>query len=259
MATARNCLQARFRNRVEVISFLRWTTLVCCKELPRLYELRDQLPYPPPPDAYDFEIKDTYLKLKQLRDIEAELQGLDRTSWDCLKADLIPLLTARDAKRGWQALFDKLNEAKGYNYLVQIGCSSVKFIPRSSARGHKTPDLQGILDSTNVLCEVKTINISEVESACRNRGSVRNTLLQLPVGFFSKLKSGLDTARNKMEVYRPGTGTMKIAYVIINYDDLLHEYAPAYAKQVNAFIATKPVRGLKISFDIKPPFYCATL
>jgi hypothetical protein len=77
---------------------------VSCKELPRLYELRDQLRDPLSPDAYDFEIRDNNLKRKQLRDIEAELQGLDDASWNCPKADLVPLLTARDAKRGWQGV-----------------------------------------------------------------------------------------------------------------------------------------------------------
>jgi hypothetical protein len=31
-------------------------------------------------------------------------------------------------KRGWQALFDTLNELKAYAYLQRLGCSQVAFI-----------------------------------------------------------------------------------------------------------------------------------
>jgi hypothetical protein len=227
------------------------------KELPRLYELRDQLQNLSSRDAYNFEIGDNRIKLKHFRDIEADLQGLDSVSWDCLKADLIPLLTRKDAKRGWEPLFDKLNEAKGYNYLVRIGCTNVRFIPRSPMLSQKTPDLQGSLGAAKALCEVKTINISQVESAHRKNCSVRTIRTQLPVEFFNKLKSTLETARNQMAAFCPATGTRKIAYVIINYDDILHEYEANYSAQINAFIATNPVPELEIFFDAKPAFYTA--
>ena len=51
--------------------------------------------------------------------------------------------------------------------------------------------------------------------------------------------------------------TRRIAYVIVDFDDSLHEYAQEYSKQIAAFIATQPVPGLNIVFDIKPPFYSA--
>jgi len=230
---------------------------MCRKELPRLYEIRGELQNPLSPDAYNFEIGNNRIKLKHFRDIEAELQGLDSTSWCRLKADLLPLLMKRDPKRYWQPLFDKLNEAKGYNYLVRMGCTNVKFIPRSSTQGQKTPDLQGTLGATKVLCEVKTINVSEAECDRRVTGAIRRTLVQLPDKFFNKLKSVLETARDQMTTYCPATGTKKVAYVVVNYDDLLHECAAAYATQINSFIATRPVPELEIFFDAKPAFYSA--
>jgi hypothetical protein len=226
------------------------------KELSRLYELRDDLQDPPPPNAYNFDPGDDPVILKHFRDIEADLVGLDSASWGCLKAEIVPLMTKRSSARGWRELFDKLNEAKGYNYLVRIGCTDVKFIPRSSA---KTPDLRGSLGATKVLCEIKTINISENESACRNNGSVREISTQLQVGFFNKLKSDLEKARDQMTTYCPAVGTKKIAYVIINYDDMLHEYEAAYSTQINSFLATEPVPGLETFFDAKPAFYSATV
>jgi hypothetical protein len=37
---------------------------------------------------------------------------------------------ARTPVRGWQPLFDKLNQAKAYNYLKQAGCTNIAFTHR---------------------------------------------------------------------------------------------------------------------------------
>ena len=113
------------------------------------------------------------------------------------------------------------------------------------------------MGATRVLCEVKTINVSQAEAAHRKDGSVRGILIQLPVEFFNKLKSTLETARNQMAAYCPAAGTRKIAYVVINYDDLLHQFAARYEAQIKAFIAANPVPELEIFFDAKPAFYSA--
>jgi hypothetical protein len=195
--------------------------------------------------------------LKHFREIEADLQGLDPESWHFLKAELLPLLTRRDARRGWQPLLDKLNEAKGYNHLTALGCENVRFIPRSTIQGQKTPDLQGFLAPTKLLCEVKTINPSDDELACRNGGGVRSLPLELPVQFFNKLRSTLELARDQMAAYSPGADTRKIAYVVINYDDILHQFADNYSRQLEGFAATKPVAELEVFFHVKPAFYWA--
>jgi hypothetical protein len=98
------------------------------RQLPHIYELHDLIPVPPP-NAYfrdlDRTLAEIPQKLKQYRDVEKDLQGLDPAAWAFLKSELAPLLTAKDAKRGWQPLFDKLNEAKAYNYLKGAGYERV--------------------------------------------------------------------------------------------------------------------------------------
>jgi hypothetical protein len=230
-------------------------------ELPRIYELIDQMPASP--DGYFIGFDNTTaedpIKLKHFLDIEKDLQGLDSTSWEQLKTELIPLLTVRDVRRGWHQLFEKLNEAKGYNYLVrEVGCTNVRFIPRSMLQGRKSPDLEGSLGPTKVFCEVKTINISEVEVSCRNDHTVRSISNRLAEGFFNKLKTALETAGKQMEAHTSIAGARKIVCVIVNYDDLLHEYAQDYSRQIDAFIGGNPVPGLEVFFDSKPPFYSAT-
>lgn len=229
-------------------------------ELARVYELHDITQDLLSADAYfsDFDNKlmESRVRLKHFRDIETDLQGLDTAAWDFFKKQLSPLLIVKNDKRGWQALFDKLNEAKGYNHLLAAGCTNVRFIPVSSAR---TPDVEGIWAGTRVLCEVKTVNVSEVEAIRRTNGAAGSVNLQLPEGFFKKLKSDIETATAQMVAYDPDGSVRRIVYVVVNFDDNLHEYAADYSAQIEAFVAANPVSKVEIVFDIKPPFYSATV
>jgi hypothetical protein len=230
-------------------------------ELPRVFELHDLVRSPRPPDAYfdDFQksLAEVPQKLRQFRDIEHELEGLDTTAWSDLKAEAAGRIAARDHNRGWQALFDILNQAKAYNYLKRIGCTNSAFIPRARAHRQKTPDLKAELGLLNVLCEVKTINVSEDEATRRQIGGVGTSTDRLEPGFFRKLTSDLTRAKDQMAAYRVDSATKMIAYVIINFDDLLHEYADRYEIQLNQYMAGTPVPGLEVVFDYRPAFYTA--
>jgi hypothetical protein len=232
---------------------------VYLQELPRIFELHDLVASSPSPDAYfrNFEESLSAIpqKLYQFRDIERDLRGLDANAWTFLKSEVAPLLAVRDAKRGWQSLFDKLNQAKAYNYLKAAGYSNIRFVPPSAVRGQQTPDLQ----ADGVLCEVKTINMSEIEADRRHSGGVGTSTDSLDEGFFRKLSADLRKAKGQMEAYGTDGGTKLIAYVIVNFDDHLHEYADSYQPQIDQYIAGDPVPGLKVVFDIKPPFYTATI
>jgi hypothetical protein len=230
------------------------------RQLPRIYELRDLIPKPAPSDSYfrnlDESLTENPRKLKQYRDIENDLQGLDPDAWTFLKAELRPLISTMDAERGWQPLFDKLNQAKAYNYLKSLGYSAVAFIPPSSATGRRTPDLKASSDTAKALCEVKTINISEVEATRRHTGGVGSSGEPLSAGFFNKLASDLIVAKKQMDAYDGSPGTKRIAYVIVNFDDYLHEYSDIYRTQIDDYMkAGNPAPGLDVFFDIKPPFY----
>jgi hypothetical protein len=51
--------------------------------------------------------------------------------------------------------------------------------------------------------------------------------------------------------------TKKILYLIVNYDDRLHEYAERYQRQIADFLSVTHPADVEIVFDIKPPFYTA--
>jgi hypothetical protein len=227
-------------------------------ELPRVFELRDLIGDSPSPNAYfqkfGKSLSEIPQKLRQFRDIERDLQGLDAKAWAFLKGEVAPLLVARDPKRGWQLLFDKLNQAKAFNHLKEAGYQDVRFVPPSAVKGQQTPDLS----ADGALCEVKTINISEIEADRRDSGGVGTGTDQLDDGFFRKLSSDLRKAKAQMAAYSAGLNAKHIAYVIVNFDDSLHEYADRYQPQIDQYVAGDPVPGLEVVvFDIKPPFYAA--
>jgi hypothetical protein len=118
------------------------------------------------------------------------LRGLDSDAWDALK-DAAAQRLVRTKDRGWQPLFDILNEAKAYNHLVSIGCTSVQFIPRSKRHGERTPDLQALSNSVITFCEVKTINMSAEEVERLRSGGVGTTLMQVKDGLLNKIGSDL--------------------------------------------------------------------
>jgi hypothetical protein len=227
-------------------------------EFPKLFEILDAQPtsqdvaFP----ALDQTIDDFPPKGKVLRDIEAELKGLDLDAWNALKAKLIPL-PKRDKARGLQPLYDILNEAKGYNHLLGEACTNVHFIPVSAS---KTPDL-GADDPQGgkVLCDVKTINISKDEADRRRFGDVGTSSNRLTSGFLGKVKADLEYAKAQMVGFNRDSNVRKIVFIVVNYDDSFHEYADDYWPQIKQFLSDNPIPDVEVHFDIRPPFYMASI
>jgi hypothetical protein len=230
------------------------------RELPRLYELSDLVPRPAPPQAYfrdlDRSLAAIPQKLNLYRDIEKDLRGLDPVAWTFLKAEVAPLICGRHPTRGWQPIFDMLNQAKAYNFLNERGYGKVSFIPRSKVDSQRTPDLLGEREDSKALCEVKTINISEIEAERRSYGGVGTSVNQLPSQFFTKLAAVLTRAKAQMLAFDADPTVKRIAYVIVNYDDSLHEYGEDCDRQIEAFMKTAdPEPEIETVFNVKPPFY----
>lgn len=216
-------------------------------ELPRLYELKDCIADPASPDAYfqNFDhnlagsehIKDVYLRR------ERALQRLDDDAWKHLKGEASRFLTARDKHgRGWQQLFDVLNEAWAYNYLKSIGCMELRFIPRSSL---PTPDIEGFLGLDRILCEVKTINISDDEVASRT-GPMKARSIQTSITpkFLERLRNKIKIATRQMLAF--DSTCFHVIYLNISFDDFLAEHKEAYFKQIDDCLLQTSVYGIKI-------------
>jgi hypothetical protein len=150
------------------------------------------------------------------------LHGLDYKAWEHPKKEALRYLTALDKKgRGWHQLFDILNEARAFNYLKSLGCTNLRFIPRSN---QTSPDLEGSLVSDRVLCEVKTINISDEERAFRTGPpKVRSLPITLTGGFLKKLRTTVETAKGQLLAFDYDRAAVHIVYLNVSFDDFLAE------------------------------------
>ena len=223
-------------------------------QMPRIYELRDLIADPASPDAYfqNFDenvrksphhVNEIYLRR------EKELRGLDPDSWKFLKSEASPYLVCKDPSgRGWQQLFDILNQARAYNYLKTLGCSNIRFIPRADKQALRTPDIEALLESDRVLCELKTINISQKEIHVRTSFTVRSIGVRLDDGFFRKLHSDVIDAKNQMRAYDPLGTARHYVYINLCFDDSLAEYKERYFQQIDQYLSGNPIQGVQLIF-----------
>jgi hypothetical protein len=222
-------------------------------QLPRLYELRDLIDDPSSPDAY-FQNFDKHIQdSTNARDIydrwEKDLQSLDNGAWEFLKNEASPYLTHRDhGGRGWQQLFDILNQARAYNYFENIGASKLRFIPRARQDSTRTPDLEGDLGSGKILCEVKTINISQKEARARKEFTVREIKTRLDDGFLGKLRSDIKEASDQLHAYDPTGEARHYAYINLCFDDFLGEYKEEYFRQMDEYLSSCPTPRISLIF-----------
>lgn len=223
-------------------------------DMPRVCELRDLVVDPNAPDAY-FQGFDDVLrevdsaKMRSWLVREKELQGLDLDAWEFLKGECKPTLTARDAGgREWEQFISILNQARGYNYLVGLGCSEVQFIPRATIRSRKTPDIRGAIHGRRVLCEVKTFNISDGEVASRQQRAAGMSSERLDEGFFRKLAATLQGANDQMHAYDDSEDVLRVLFVVTNFDDFLGEHKAEYFEQIDAKIASIRMPGSEVVF-----------
>lgn len=222
-----------------------------CRELmPRVDELRALIEDRCNPNAYFRAFEETVHTEPSKRQAwlarEREFSRLDQDSWAFLKAEALPYLTNRDLLRGWSQLIAILNQARAYNFLIDEGCQNVRFIPRATTKGLETPDLEGEAGLTKVLCEVKSIQISDIEAARRADGGVGSSTAHLEVGFFNKLTSDLSKARQQMYAFNSSPGTRRIVFFVLDFDDSLGEYKQCYFQQIDEFLATKPVPDVEV-------------
>jgi len=220
-------------------------------ELLRVYQLMDLIEDRVHPDSYFQNFEHSIENGVEKRSVwlarEKEMQRLDIEAWDFLKKEVVPYLIARNHHgRGWEQLISILNQTRAYNFLLDSGCSEIRFIPRIN--GKETPDLEAQLDGNTVICEVKTINKSAQESKARQCGEPRFTLASLESGFFNKLTSDLEKAKSQMASYNNTSGVRHIAFIVVNFDDFIGEYKTDYYKEIDRHLAGMPVAEIEVVF-----------
>jgi hypothetical protein len=230
-------------------------------QLPRIYELRDLISDPASPAAYFHDFEDRCQNwpnwMREFVSLEKELKGLNDDAWRFLKSEATPHLSGKDPNgRGWQQLFNFLNQAYAYNDLKDIvGCSSVCFIPRSAKQGKKTPDLQGLLGVGRVLCEVKTINASKDELRARRESTPRGIKSELKEAFFQKLRSRIATAKQQLYAHEAAASeTRYVVYFNVCFDDFFGDYSEEYFQQIDQYLKGSLTTGIELFFRHDSPF-----
>lgn len=211
-------------------------------QLPRFYELKDLLNERSHPDAYFQSFEDrmqdeTWFDTFSLW--EKELQALDPMAWEFLKSKARPYLKRRENGRGWQQLFDVLGEASAYSYLRRSeGYSKICFIQEST---EQTPDLEAVQGEVRVLCEVKTINVSDDEIRARSGPpAVRKVSDRLSEGFFRKVESDITNAKGQLRSYDPDNTARHLVYINICFDVWPGFYNKEYVRQISERLAANP-------------------
>ena len=199
----------------------------------RLYELRDLGGQEGYFSDIDERLDDplSYRKLAELADL---LNRLDEKSWKYLKGECKPFLCSVNGDRGWSQLFDRLNEAEGYGYLLDRGCSSPKFI-RPNNNG-QAPDLEASDGTLEYLCEVKTINRSDKEIKRREKGEVKDVSYMLSDELKCKLKDVAGNAVSQLRAYPGAENKTKIALFIICLDDWQPEPRRTIFPEIRTFL-----------------------
>jgi hypothetical protein len=180
---------------------------------------------------------------------ELEFQKLDNEAWSALKASAAPYLVKGNPNgRGWSQLISILNEARGYIYLSEMGCTKIRFIPRVKKEGVETPDLIGELGAVRVLCEVKTVLISDNEIRAQCNIEVRPAETSLTPEFLNKLDDTLDKARNQLFAYDGGGDAIRVVFMVLNFDDWPGQYKRYYYDQIDVHLAQQASRNYEIAF-----------
>jgi hypothetical protein len=213
-------------------------------------------PDPSHPNAYfrdDFEqlLDGETGAYRAFSKLERQLGFLDAEGWQDLRVRAANLLEARIGGRGWQPLFDVFSEALGYGYLQSIGATNIRFIPPEP--NIKTPDLAGKLNAETVFCEVKTINISEMEAGRRRRiqeggPSVTNISMRVGDGLLGKLVSDLKCAVKQLDAKDPQRRARRFILTVVHFDDWVGDFQPEYFQQIDEHLLTNPIVECKLVF-----------
>lgn len=225
------------------------------QELPRTYELYNLIVDSDFSHAYfqnfDDSIRCEPDKKRFWIKREKDFKCLDPSAWENFKRKIknSNYLNRPNPKRGWQQLVEILNEVRGYNFLMNLGCSFIEFIPEETIG--KKPDLKGELNEEIILCEVKTYNPSEEENERRkeliaNKIKAFNVQDSLDPNFFNKLKNIIQSAKDQCVSFNKNA--RRIVYININFDDLLAEYKKDYYKQIDQYLEVHSISDIEIVF-----------
>ena len=104
-----------------------------------------------------------------------------------------------------------------------------------------------------MLCEVKTINVSQDEADVRaeiGQGVVvvRSVSTELRVAMLRKMSATLKAAIEQLDCEDPQREARRIVFTVVNFDDWVGDYQAEYIAQLDAHLLANPVEGAELVF-----------
>jgi hypothetical protein len=220
----------------------------------RLYQLKAAVPDPTHADAYFRHFEQRLAESEHIRNqflrVERALEALDEDAWRDMLQRAAPQTMRRHPTRGWESLFNTLNESKAFAYLRSIGCAEIEFIGVDTK---KTPDLRAVLDGRLVLCEAKTINVSGEEAERRDRihrGETIGTSVptNVTLQMLDKVTATMAHAIEQLDREDPQRTARRIVFTVLHFDDWVGDYQTEYIAQLDAHLEAHPIQGAELVF-----------
>jgi hypothetical protein len=155
--------------------------------------------------------------MESYRKWENRLSRLTEDDFRDLSLRAAPRVTYRNKKmnRHWSALFEVLNEAKGYEFLLDEGYSIVQFIP--PRKKEVTPDIWAKKNDSEAVLEVKTISRSDFDLSLRFE-KIQTAIYELPDGFRNQIYNNYKEAIRQCHSIKDRSITRRICYFCIDLD-----------------------------------------
>ncbi|MBN1972783.1 MAG: hypothetical protein JW787_04045 [Sedimentisphaerales bacterium] len=193
--------------------------MIWSKEFPHLYQIFKLSDISHPDNFFagmDSERK-SQLAMESYRKWENRLSRLSVDAFNDLSVRASQCVTKRDKKnnRHWSTLFEVLNEAKGYEFLLDEGYNVVRFIP--TQKKEVTPDIWAKKNDSEAVLEVKTIWRSDFDLSLRFE-KVQTSICEISDGFKNKIIDDYEEAKRQCYSIKDPNITRRICYFCIDLD-----------------------------------------
>jgi hypothetical protein len=218
---------------------------------PRLFELYERSNKDEPKNYFNFKelFPIAYLGKQAYWEIERVISRLDSTAWERLSKKTLASVTADDPSRRYHQLFNHLNEARGYTYLLDEGYSRIEFIEDPTG---KSADLVGTNDGSTALLEVKTVNQSDkdirIEALGNNKAIKVDPLISEK--FKTRIKRSIKNARKQLYSYKQRVDR-KIVFLFIEMESPQRTCGESYLK-LESFISDQNSKDLEVVGQASP-------
>jgi len=180
--------------------------------------------------------KASYMKWENI------LSQLDSVAFKHLVSKSKRNVTVCHKYRGWEQLFNCLNEAIGYIYLKEQEYNEIDFIDESN---EERPDLFAKSEKKSALLEVKTIRKSDIDVL---RDRAWKSIDEIPEGLKSKIISDVNKAKSQFDSFGVEVNH-KICYIIISLD-LAIDMNKTNRDKINKFIDAIDNSGIEIVHEL---------